>query len=99
MNRITSTKGDIDFNFTDNNVIKKISWWINWHNLNWLVDVSLLLVWIMQIKRNTQLFQPVLRIKLQRDVDCILLNNALSETEQDEDDPYADFKIPDDLMW
>ncbi|NHW59172.1 DUF2058 domain-containing protein, partial [Escherichia coli] len=35
----------------------------------------------------------------QRDVDCILLNNALSETEQDEDDPYADFKIPDDLMW
>ncbi|MGM1299449.1 DUF2058 family protein, partial [Enterobacter hormaechei] len=24
---------------------------------------------------------------------------ALSQEEQDEDDPYADFKIPDDLMW
>nr|WP_081248453.1 DUF2058 family protein [Enterobacter ludwigii] len=25
--------------------------------------------------------------------------SALSQEEQDEDDPYADFKIPDDLMW
>ncbi|MFP3520378.1 DUF2058 family protein, partial [Pseudomonas sp. SIMBA_077] len=24
---------------------------------------------------------------------------ALSAEEQDEDDPYADFKVPDDLMW
>ncbi|MCD8672539.1 DUF2058 domain-containing protein, partial [Klebsiella pneumoniae] len=22
-----------------------------------------------------------------------------SQDEQDEDDPYADFKVPDDLMW
>lgn len=35
----------------------------------------------------------------QRDADSIVLNNALSQEEQDEDDPYADFKIPDDLMW
>ncbi|WP_148872738.1 DUF2058 family protein, partial [Serratia marcescens] len=26
-------------------------------------------------------------------------NSALSQEEQDEDDPYADFKVPDDLMW
>ncbi|MEG7493907.1 DUF2058 family protein, partial [Enterobacter hormaechei] len=35
----------------------------------------------------------------QRDADSIVLNSALSQEEQDEDDPYADFKIPDDLMW
>ena len=29
---------------------------------------------------------------MQRDADCILLNNTLSQAEQDEDDPYADFK-------
>ncbi|MFV8757758.1 DUF2058 family protein, partial [Yersinia enterocolitica] len=23
----------------------------------------------------------------------------LSQEEQDEEDPYADFKVPDDLMW
>ncbi len=28
---------------------------------------------------------------MQRDADCILLNNTLSQAEQDEDDPYADF--------
>ncbi|WP_210450506.1 DUF2058 family protein, partial [Pantoea ananatis] len=35
----------------------------------------------------------------QRDAESIVLNSALSQEEQDEDDPYADFKIPDDLMW
>ncbi|MBX4384310.1 DUF2058 family protein [Mycobacterium tuberculosis] len=28
-----------------------------------------------------------------------MLHSALSQDEQDEDDPYADFKVPDDLMW
>lgn len=35
----------------------------------------------------------------QRDADSIVVNSALSQEEQDEDDPYADFKVPDDLMW
>ena len=35
----------------------------------------------------------------QRDANSIVLNSALSQEEQDEDDPYADFKVPDDLMW
>ncbi len=35
----------------------------------------------------------------QRDPDSIVLNSALSQDAQEEDDPYADFKVPDDLMW
>ncbi|WP_304168290.1 DUF2058 family protein, partial [Lonsdalea britannica] len=35
----------------------------------------------------------------QRDANSIVLNSALSQEEQDEEDPYADFKVPDDLMW
>ena len=35
----------------------------------------------------------------QRDATSIVLHSALSQEEQDEDDPYADFKVPDDLMW
>ncbi|ECJ9324882.1 DUF2058 family protein, partial [Salmonella enterica] len=35
----------------------------------------------------------------QRDADSIVVNSALSQEAQDEDDPYADFKVPDDLMW
>lgn len=51
-------------------------------------------------KVNTPLFPPVLPIKIaQRDASSIVLHSALSAEEQDEDDPYADFKVPDDLMW
>ena len=35
----------------------------------------------------------------QRDANSIVLNSALSREAQDEEDPYADFKVPDDLMW
>ncbi len=36
----------------------------------------------------------------QRDESVILLLNTRSAAEQvEEDDPYADFQIPDDLMW
>lgn len=35
----------------------------------------------------------------QRDASYIVLNCELSREAKDEDDPYADFVIPDDLMW
>jgi uncharacterized protein YaiL (DUF2058 family) len=28
-----------------------------------------------------------------------LLNDPLTQEQDTEDDPYADYKIPDDLMW
>lgn len=34
-----------------------------------------------------------------RDESIVVLNNVISEEEKDEDDPYAEFVIPDDLMW
>ena len=35
----------------------------------------------------------------QRDASYIVLNSTLSQEAQDEEDPYADFVVPDDLMW
>ena len=34
-----------------------------------------------------------------RDESIVVLNNVIAEDAQDEDDPYAEFVIPDDLMW
>ena len=34
-----------------------------------------------------------------RDAACVLVLNKGTETEVKEDDPYADYQIPDDLMW
>ncbi|EST57335.1 DUF2058 domain-containing protein [Proteus hauseri] len=99
MNRITPVKGDIDFNFTDNNVIKNIV--VDKLTQSQLISGRLAIARLDSVGKTEYAIIPasVADKITQRDVDCILLNNALSETEQDEDDPYADFKIPDDLMW
>ena len=36
---------------------------------------------------------------MQRDDAVIVLLNSNDKPEVDEDDPYADYQIPDDLMW
>ena len=35
----------------------------------------------------------------QRDASCIIVNQAKAPAETDQDDPYADYQIPDDLVW
>ena len=35
----------------------------------------------------------------QREQDSIVLLNSNEEIDVDVDDPYADYQIPDDLMW
>jgi len=35
----------------------------------------------------------------QRDVDSVVHLNQKVEMEENENDPYADFQIPDDLTW
>ncbi|WP_193017375.1 DUF2058 domain-containing protein [Proteus sp. FME41] len=99
MNKITPAKGNIDFNFTDNNVIKNIV--VDKLIQSQLISGRLAIARLDNVDKTEYAIIPasVADKIMQRDVDCILLNNALSQTEQDEDDPYADFKIPDDLMW
>jgi uncharacterized protein YaiL (DUF2058 family) len=36
---------------------------------------------------------------MQRDASVIVLLNRDERATVDEDDPYADYQIPDDLMW
>ena len=35
----------------------------------------------------------------ERDAKCVIQNDKPAETEAVEDDPYADYQIPDDLVW
>ena len=101
MNRITPAKGDIDFKFTDNNVIKTLE--VDKVTQSQLINGRLAIARLVidSAGNNEYAIIPasVADKIMQRDADCILLNNTLSQAEQDEDDPYADFKVPDDLMW
>ena len=101
MNRITLAKGNITCNFTDGNLIKKIE--VDKQTQTQLINGRLAIArLVINAKGDCDyaIIPAVVADKIaQRDADSIVLNSALSQEEQDEDDPYADFKIPDDLMW
>lgn len=101
MNRITVAKGNITFNFTDGNLIKKIE--VDKQTQTQLINGRLAIARLVTNAKGDcdyAIIPAVVADKIaQRDADSIVLNSALSQEEQDEDDPYADFKIPDDLMW
>ncbi|MEQ4626108.1 DUF2058 domain-containing protein [Providencia manganoxydans] len=101
MNRINLLKGDISFNFTDNNVIKNIEVDKQTHAqlVNGRLAIARLSVDSNGVSEYAVIPASVADKIAQRDADSIVLHSALSQEEQDEDDPYADFKIPDDLMW
>lgn len=99
MNRIVVARGDIGFNFTDDNLIKKIM--VDKPTQTQLINGRLAIARLVNNGENDYAIIPasVADKIAQRDASSIVLNSALSQEEQDEDDPYADFKVPDDLMW
>ncbi|MBD3723082.1 DUF2058 family protein [Klebsiella pneumoniae] len=101
MNRITVARGDIGFNFTDNNLIKKIM--VDKPTQTQLINGRLAIARPAVDNKpegEYAIIPAVVAEKIaQRDASSIVLHSALSQDEQDEDDPYADFKVPDDLMW
>ncbi|WP_312583754.1 DUF2058 domain-containing protein [Atlantibacter sp.] len=101
MNRITLSRGNIDFNFTDNNLIKKVV--VNKATQAQLINGRLAIARLMADNKDEceyAIIPASVADKIaQRDASSIVLNSALSQEAQDEDDPYADFKVPDDLMW
>ncbi|MDJ0035744.1 DUF2058 domain-containing protein [Pantoea allii] len=101
MNKIDLSKGNIGFNFTDNNLIKKIM--VDKLTQSQLISGRLAIA-RLQADNSEESHYAIIPASVadkiaQRDANSIVLNSALSQEAQDEDDPYADFKVPDDLMW
>ena len=99
--KITYVAAFYFFNFTDNNLIKKIE--VDKTTQTQLINGRLAIARLI-IDSNGESEYAIIPASVadkiaQRDATFIVLNSALSQEEQDEDDPYADFKIPDDLMW
>ncbi|MGO0168072.1 DUF2058 domain-containing protein [Citrobacter freundii] len=101
MNKITITRGDIGYNFTDNNLIKKI--YVDKVTQSQLIKGRLAIARLTAESGSESeyaIIPAVVADKIaQRDASYIVLNCELSQEAKDEDDPYADFVIPDDLMW
>jgi uncharacterized protein YaiL (DUF2058 family) len=92
MNQL-SLSGEVKYNFTDGSKIKNI-----------LVDdktqtqLANGLLAIVRFKGDYAVIPGVVADKIAMRDDACIVSQSVKE-EIDEDDPYADYVIPDDLMW
>ena len=95
MNRIARKQGDVAYQFTDGTKIKKL--YLTQQLQNDLIKGRLA---IAKLGGSYELLPSQAAEKImQRDAQVIVLLNRNESVELDEDDPYADYQIPDDLMW
>ena len=95
MNAISKNDGDVEYNFTDNDVVKKIA--ITRPLQQQVADGYLVIV---RLDNSYELVPSTVAEKIkQRDESYIVVQNKKQSDEVDSDDPYADYQIPDDLMW
>jgi hypothetical protein len=97
LNRIDRQRGDIAYQFADGSKIKKI------YLTTTLQDqLAYGIIVLVKFGDGYELVPKQVAEKIaQRDAACILVQNAGSTEASavEEEDPYADYKIPDDLMW
>ncbi|MBK1724476.1 DUF2058 family protein [Thiocystis violacea] len=92
--RVVRDGGDLAYNFTDGNALKRI--YVNKEQHAKLVAGNLAIV-----RQDT--FYEVIPAEIAervraRDASLILVLNQATER-TDGDDPYADYQVPDDLIW
>lgn len=94
MNRQPRDDGDIGYSFSDGALIKRI--YVTAIQLKQLGNGRLC---IIKLDEHYELIPMLVAGKIQlRDESTQILSNQPTEI-PDEDDPYADFEVPDDLMW
>jgi uncharacterized protein YaiL (DUF2058 family) len=94
-NRIDRERGEVAYQFSDDKKIKKL--YVTDKLQNQLVRG---MIAIVRLGEGYELVPAAVADKIrQRDDSVIVVHNARVASDAPEDDPYADFQIPDDLMW
>lgn len=94
-NRLQDSDGDVVYNFTDANVVRRL--YVSEQAHRHLVSGQLAIAKLGEAYALVP--APVADKIRQRDAQCIIHNDAPVQAAPAEDDPYADYEIPDDLMW
>ena len=94
-NTIERSSGEIAYQFTDGSRVKKIYVTAQLQN-----ELSRGQLAIAKLGDEYTLIPRLIAEKIkQREDSIVLVLNINEKTEVDVDDPYADYEIPDDLMW
>lgn len=94
--QITRTDGDNEYNYTFGSKIKKLSLDPITHKA--LVNGRLSLCGLEDVTYIVTRETAEKLAELNKDV-ILVQNDKVIDEQVDEDDPYADYQIPDDLMW
>lgn len=93
--RVPSGGDDVAYNFTHNNVIKRIYVSVDVHK-----RIAAGTLVIVDAAGKFELVTPEAAEKIRlRDPSTVVVQNQPEPTHGAGDDPYAQFKVPDDLMW
>ena len=94
MNRLPRDDGEMGYNFQDGTAIRKIFVTEAVHD-----KLGRGLLAIVRFDDGYEVIPSVVAEKIKlRDESCVV-SNAATQLEEGDDDPYADYKVPDDLMW
>ena len=88
-------KGDVEYNFTHGKLIKKM-------RVSALVKEQIVrgILAVVKLGEGYELVPRIVADKIaQRDATAVVVANVKVAQQVDEDDPYKDYVIPDDLMW
>ncbi len=88
-------QNDVEYNFTDGKLIKKM-------RVSPLVleQVARGVLAVVKLGEGYEVVPRVVADKIAlRDEKSVLVANVKAQQQTDEDDPYKDYVIPDDLMW
>ncbi len=90
-----SGKDEVEYNFTDGKLIKKM-------RVSPLVLEQIVrgILGVVKLGDSYEVVPRVVADKIaQRDAKFVVVANTKVESKVDDDDPYKDYVIPDDLMW
>jgi len=95
MNRINRAQGEITYQFADAQKVKTIRVTPKLQD-----QLAYGTIGLVRLGTGYELLPKQIIEKIaQRDTACIVVLNINTAPQTDEDDPYANYQIPDDLMW
>ncbi len=99
MHRIDRASGQIAYQYSADKKVKKL--WVSAEQQHQLIAGQIAIVrWRQGANESHELVPTVVAEKIrQRDAEAVIVLNQREVNAVNTDDPYADYPIPDDLMW
>lgn len=94
MNRLPKDDGEVGYNFQDSTAIKKLFVSQEIHD-----KLGRGLLAIVRFDAGYEVIPSVVAEKIMLRDELCIVSQAAAQPENEDDDPYADYKVPDDLMW